>query len=130
MSLDHRTQERHVQQCLRALQAPGWEQRLSPLAQHMVDKCLVRARSHAGAALRHLDLEVLRVALSRLLSSQWDDGYLVFQLVVEGQDPATVVAERGVSRPALVELLRDAVDELALEYEVVAFASVGQSAHW
>jgi hypothetical protein len=35
---------------------------------------------------------------------------------VAGQEPATVAAERGVSRPALVEQLRDAVGALARRY--------------
>jgi hypothetical protein len=126
-SYDHLAHQYRLQECLRALRAPGWEQCLAPLAQHMAQKHLVRGR-RAGAPLRHLDLDLLRLALSRLLSSQWDDGYLVFQLVVEGQDPAVVAAERAVSRPALVELLRDAIGELALEYEEAAFAALGQAA--
>jgi hypothetical protein len=78
----------------------------------------VRARGDTGAALRHLDPEVLREALSRLLSQDDDDGgYLIYQLVVEGADPATVAAERGVSRLALVEELRRAVRALAACYE-------------
>ena len=114
-----------------ALEAVGWE-RLAPLARHMAEKRLVRARSDAGAPVWHLGLEVLREALCRLLSQDDGDGdgELIFRLVVEGADPAVVAAERGVSRPVLVEQLRDAVDELALEYEEVAFAPVGQSAHW
>ena len=36
----------------------------------------------------------------------------------------TCAAERSVSRPVLVEQLRDAVDELAMEYENVACAGV------
>jgi hypothetical protein len=114
---DHLAHERRLQQCLCALQARGWEQRLQPLAQHMAAQHLVRARGHAGAPLRHLDLDVLREALSRLLSQDDDDGYLISQLVVEGMEPALVAAERGVSLAMLVELLRDAVDELAMEYE-------------
>jgi hypothetical protein len=86
----------------------------------MAAKCLVRARGHAGAPLRHLDPDVLRTALSGLLRDEWDDGYLIYQLVVEGAEPALVARERGVSRPALVELLRDAVDALAIQYEDVA----------
>jgi hypothetical protein len=46
---------------------------------------------------------------------------------VEGTDPAEVARERGVSRPALVELLTDAVDQLAMAYEDTAYASVGQT---
>jgi hypothetical protein len=48
-------------------------------------------------------------------------------LVVDGTAPALVATERGVSRAALVEQLRYAVDDLASEYEDVANASVGQS---
>jgi hypothetical protein len=48
-----------------------------------------------------------------MLCDEWEDGYLIYQLVVEGMEPAQVAAERGVSRATLVEQLRDAVDELA-----------------
>jgi hypothetical protein len=54
-------------------------------------------------------------------------GYLIYQLVVEGVEPALVAAERGVSRLMLTELLRNAVDALAVEYEDTAYASVGES---
>jgi hypothetical protein len=57
---EHLAHEGRLQQCLRALQTRGWEQRLQPLATHMIEKRLVRARGDAGAPLRHLDLEVLR----------------------------------------------------------------------
>jgi hypothetical protein len=124
---DHLAHERHLAQCLRALRARGWEQRLQPLATHMAAQHLVRGRGHAGAPLRHLDVQVLREALSSLLREEWEEGYLIFQLVVEGVDPAHAATERGVSRPALIEMLRDAVDELAMEYEDVAYASVGES---
>jgi hypothetical protein len=69
---------------------------------------------------------VLREALSRMLCYEWDDGYLIYQLVVEGAVPAQVAAEQGVSRAVLVERFRHAVDELAIEYEDVAYASVGE----
>jgi hypothetical protein len=39
---------------------------------------------------------------------------------VNGTDPAQVDAERGVSRPVLVEQLRDAVGALAMRYERLA----------
>jgi hypothetical protein len=61
--------------------------------------------------LRHLDVYTLRAALSRMLSLD-DDGYLIYQLVVEGAEPAQVAAERGVSRLMLTEQLRDAIDRL------------------
>jgi hypothetical protein len=47
-SSDHLAHERCMQQCLRALQTRGWEQRLQPLATHMIEKRLVRARGDAG----------------------------------------------------------------------------------
>jgi hypothetical protein len=122
-SSEYLAQERRLQECVRSLQAHGWEQRLQSLATHMVERRLVRGRGDAGAPLRHLDLDVLREALSRAD----DDGYLIFQLVVEGLDPALVARERGVSRPALVEMLRDAVDQLAIAYEDTAYASVAES---
>lgn len=57
-----------------------------------------------------------------MLCHEWEDGYLIYQLVVEGAEPAQVAAERGVSRATLVEQLREAVDELAMEYEDTANA--------
>jgi hypothetical protein len=117
---EHLAHEQRRGECLRALKACGWG-RLQPLAAHLVEKRLVRARGHAGAALRHLNLGVLREALSRLLSQDDDDGgYLIYQLVVEGADPVAVAAERGVSRLALVEELRQAVRALAICYEHLA----------
>jgi hypothetical protein len=83
-SSEYLAHQRRLEQCLRALQTRGWEQRLQPLATHMIEKRLVRARGDAGAPLRHLEPDVLRTALSRLLSQDDDDGYLVYQLVVEG----------------------------------------------
>jgi hypothetical protein len=44
--------------------------------------------------------------------------------VVEGADPAQVARERGVNQLMLTEQLRDAVDQLAMEYEDVAYAGV------
>jgi hypothetical protein len=74
---------------------------------------LVRSWGYAGGHLRQLDLTLLHEVLSRLLRDQWDVGSLIQQLVVEGQEPAHVATERGVSRAALVEQLRDAVGALA-----------------
>jgi hypothetical protein len=64
---------RRLEACLRALEACGWE-RLAPLAQHMAEKRLVRARGDVGAPLRHLDVYTLREALLRMLSQDDDDG--------------------------------------------------------
>jgi len=47
--------------------------------------------------------------------------------VVEGMEPAQVARERDVSQAVLLEQLRDAIDQLAMEYEDVAYASVGES---
>ena len=117
---------RRREACRRALEACGWE-RLAPLAQHMAGRRLVRAQGDAGAPLRRLDLAVLREALSQMLSQDDDAGYLVYHLVVEGAEPALVAAERGVSRLMLTEMLRDAVEQLGMQYEDVAYSSVGES---
>jgi hypothetical protein len=50
----------------------------------MAAQHLVRARGAAGAPLLHLDLEVLRAALSRLLHQEWEDASLIVALVVDG----------------------------------------------
>jgi hypothetical protein len=126
-SHDHLAHERQVQQCLHALQARGWEQRLAPLAQHMAQQHLVRGRGYAGVPLRRLDVEVLRTALSQMLSQDWEEASLILQLVVDGMNSAQIAAERGVSQPVLVDQLRDAVDELAIVYEDTAYASVDGS---
>jgi hypothetical protein len=102
------------------LQTPGWEQRLQPLTTHLATQKLVRARGYTGAPVRHLDLALLREALMRLLRVEWESASLIVALVVEGTDPAAVAAERSVSRPALVEQLRDAVAALATRYERLA----------
>jgi hypothetical protein len=73
-----------------------------------------------GAALAPPRRPDLRKALSRMLCHEWEDGYLIYQLVVEGAEPGRVAAERGVSRAALVEQLRDAVGSLASQYEHLA----------
>jgi hypothetical protein len=96
----------------------------------MVEPRLLRASSDAGAALRRLEPEVLREALSRLLRDQWVEGSLIYDLVVEGMEPAALAAERGVSRPALAEQLRDAIDQLAMEYERVAYGESDQERVW
>jgi hypothetical protein len=78
---------------------------------------LVRSCGYAGAPVRNLDLTSLHEALTRLLRHDAHQGHLIVQLVVEGLEPATVAAARGVSRAALVERLRDAIASLAGRYE-------------
>ena len=116
----HLAHEQRLHQCLHALQRQGWEQRLQPLATHLATQKLVRARGYTGAPVRHLDLGLLREALSRLLRAELEAASLIVELIVNGTDPAQVAAERGVSRPALVEQLRDAVGALAIHYERLA----------
>jgi hypothetical protein len=62
----------------------------------MLDKRLVRARGDTGAPLRPLDPDVLCEALSSHLREEWEAGYLIFQLVVEGMDRVcpTIEGER------------------------------------
>jgi hypothetical protein len=86
----------------------------------MAQQRLVRAPGYAGAPVRHVDLGLLREALVRVLRHDADQGQLIVELVVEDADPAVVAAERGVSRLALVEQLRDAVAALATRYERLA----------
>ena len=117
---DHLAQGGRMQDALRALSVPGWEQRLQPLATHMAAQRLVRARGYIGTPVRHLDLGLLREALSRLLRTEWESASLIVELIVNGKDLAQVAAERGVSRPALVEQLRDAVGTLAVRYQRLA----------
>jgi hypothetical protein len=54
---------RSLDNCLRALERCGRE-RLAPLAQHMANKRLVRARGDVGASLRRLDVHTLRLTPS------------------------------------------------------------------
>jgi hypothetical protein len=86
----------------------------------MATQRLVRAPGHTGAAVRQLDLALLREALVRLLRHDLDQAHLVIQLAVDGAEPATVAAARGVSTYTLVEQLRDAVAALAVRYERLA----------
>jgi hypothetical protein len=86
----------------------------------MAAQQLVRARGYIGTPVRHLDLGLLREALSRLLRTEWESASLIVELIVNGKDLAQVAAERGVSRPALVEQLRDAVGALAVRYQRLA----------
>jgi hypothetical protein len=124
---DHLAQQRRLDEALRTLHARGWEERLQPLATHMAAQRLVRARGYAGGPARQIDREVLRAALCSLLRRKWDQGHLIVQLVVQGLEPAQVATERGIGRPALVEMLREAIGALATEYEEEAYATVGQS---
>jgi hypothetical protein len=93
---------------------------LQPLATHLAAQKLVRARGYTGVPARHLDVGLLREALCRLLRAECESASLIVELVVEGDDPAVVATERGVSRPVLVEQLRGAVGALAIRHERLA----------
>jgi hypothetical protein len=97
-AFEREARQRHLRACVRALEARGWQQRLAPLAQALVDLRLVRGRNEHGAPLRRLDAEVLRETLCRLLSEGDEGALLVFELVVEGMDPEWVAQDRGGHR--------------------------------
>lgn len=82
---------------LARLSAHGWQQRLAPLAQALVDLRLVRACNAHGAPARRLDGEVLRQTMCRLLREGDESAHLVYELIVEAMDPQWVAAERGVT---------------------------------
>ena len=65
-TFDHLAQEWGMQRALRILNGHGWRERLAPLAQHMDNRRLVRARSDRGTALALLDLDTLHEALMHL----------------------------------------------------------------
>jgi hypothetical protein len=50
-SSDRLAAERRMQRALRAINGRGWRHRLAPLAEHMGNRQLLRARSDLGAAL-------------------------------------------------------------------------------
>ena len=130
---DQLMHEQRLRTALHRLCASGWEERLAPLARHMAERHLVRARSEDGSPLRRLDLETLRDALTGLLmpddddDDDDDDGWLIYRLIVEGAEPAQVAAERGIDEAELVDLLREAVESLAIQYEDVANAHLDEA---
>jgi hypothetical protein len=120
----HLAQERHRQRALRTITGPGWRQRLAPLAEHMGNRRLIRARSARGGALAVLDLDTLQQALLRLLGLAPTQGYLVVRLALENAPADIVAAETGLDPVQQVATAKAALAALALEYESVAFASV------
>jgi hypothetical protein len=124
---DQRAREHHLRACVRSLETRGWQQRLAPLAEAMVRLRLVRGRNEQGAPVRHLDAELLRATMCRLVAEGDDSAYLVYQLVVEGMDAAWVAAERGVSQVVLTEQLRNAVRRIAGAYEDLAYGRLNAS---
>ena len=120
----HLAQERHRQRALRTITGPGWRQRLAPLAEHMGNRRLVRARSDRGGALAVLDLDTLQQALVRLLGLAPTQGYLVVRLALENAPAHIVAAETGIDPVQQVATAKAALAALALEYESVAFAGV------
>jgi hypothetical protein len=122
-SFDHLAQEQRMQRALRAIDGHGWRQRLAPLAEHMGNRRLVRARSDRGAALALLDLDRLREALMRLQRHDRVQAYLVVALAVENAPADVVAAHVGLDRAHLVGAMDKAVAALALARESVTFTS-------
>jgi hypothetical protein len=45
------------------------------------------------------------------VEEQWEDGYLIVQLLIEERNPAHVARELGVSQADLLEMSRDALED-------------------
>jgi hypothetical protein len=118
--------ERRMQRASRTINGPGWRQRLVPLAEHMGNHRLIRARSNRGAALDLLDLDTLHQALMCLPRHDPSEGYPVIALAVENAPADVVAAETGIDPAQQVAAARAAIAALALEYESVAFAGAMQ----
>jgi hypothetical protein len=122
LSSDHLAQERRMQRLVRTINGNGWRQRLAPLAEHMGNRRLVRARSDRGAALALLDLDTLQAALMRLLGHDPIQASLIIALAVENAPAAVVAAELSMAHAQLTGELHKAVAALARHYEHIAFA--------
>lgn len=112
----------HREACARALEGPRWQQRLAPLAEHMVRMRLVRGQNEHGAPARKINGEILRETMCRLLRAGDENAYLAYDLVVEAVDPQWLAAERGVSLHTLTEQTREALQWLASAYEARLYA--------
>ena len=123
-SFDHLAQEWHMQRALRIINGHGWRERLAPLAQHMGNRRLVRARSDRGTALALLDLNTLHEALMRLQRHDPSQAYLIIALAVENAPADVVAADVGIDPPHLSRALGEAVRALARAYESVTCAGV------
>jgi hypothetical protein len=119
-------QQRYLRACVRALETRGWQQRLAPLAQVLVDLRLVRGRNEHGAPLRRLDGELLQQTLCRLLGEGDENALLVYDVLVEGMDPQWVAEDRGVTVSVLPEQLREALRWVAGCYEARANGHLGE----
>ena len=121
-SFDHLAQEQRMRRALRILNGHGWRERLAPLAQHMGNRRLVRARSDRGTALALLDLDTLHEALMRLQRHDPSQAYLIIALVVENAPADVVAADVGIDPAHLIRALGEAVRALARAYESVTCA--------
>jgi hypothetical protein len=106
----------------RILNGHGWRERLAPLAQHMGNRRLVRARSDRGTVLALLDLDTLHEALMCLQRHDPSQAYLIIALVVENAPADVVAADMGIDPAHLVGALGQAVRALARAYESVTCA--------
>jgi hypothetical protein len=121
-SFDHLAQEWRMQRALRVINGYGWRERLAPLAQHMANRRLVRARSDRGTALALLDLDTLHEALMRLQRHDPSQAYLISALAVENAPADVVAADIGIDPAHLIRALGEAVRALARAYESVSCA--------
>jgi hypothetical protein len=117
-------QEQRMQRALRTIHGHGWREHLAPLAQHMGNRRLVRARSDRGIALALLDLNTLHEALLRLQRHDPNQAYLIIALTVENAPADVVAADVGIDPAHLIGALGEAVRALARAYESVACAGV------
>ena len=106
----------------RILNGHGWRERLAPLAQHMGNRRLVRARSDRGTALALLDLDTLHEALMWLQRHDPSQAYLIIALAVENAPADVVAADVGIDPAQLVAALGKAVRALARAYESLTCA--------
>jgi hypothetical protein len=111
-----------MQRAWRIINGHGWRERLAPLAQHMGNRRLVRARSDRGTALALLDLETLHEALMCLQRHDPSKAYLIIALAVENAPADVVAADMGIDPAHLVGALGEAVRALARAYESVTCA--------
>ena len=121
-SFDPLAQEQRMQRAWRILNGHGWRERLAPLAQHMGNRRLVRARSDRGTALALLDLDRLHEALLRLQRHEPSQAYLIIALAVENASADVVAADVGIDPTHLLRALGEAVRALARAYESVTCA--------
>ena len=61
------------------------------------------------------------------MEEQWEDGYLIVQLLIEERNRAHVARELGVSQADLLEMSRDALEDSEMCYEDTGFEAREQN---